>query len=377
MITVETGIYRNQYRDRKTGEIKTSPYLSISYYDANGKQVRESTRPHKSLTYARRLRRKRQEESEAGMLSGPELKKVSFEDLVEGLREHYVVNELRSWDRVEDSLRHLRQFFGRMKATAITARKIKRYTAGRKADGGGNNTINNELTALRSMLRLAHDEERLARVPKIELLEEPPAREGFVRLPGFLAIVKAMIEEGFRAHVGWLKVKYYTGWRKTTVFQLEWSDVREGWLYAPGLKTKNKKPVRRKLTGPLGDAVVSQRAYVDEVQKRTGKIIPHMFCYPNGRQIKDPGDAWKRATKKAGFEGLWIKDLDRSTWQLMVNAGIPEKDIMDAVGRKTRSIADRYNITDEERLAAVDDRLSEVVDGVEPEEKVRALAGGK
>jgi hypothetical protein len=42
----------------------------------------------------------------------------------------------------------------------------------------------------------------------------------------------------------------------------------------------------------------------------------------------------------------------------MVDADIPEKDIMEAVGRKTRSIADRYNITSRKRLQRIGKKLA-------------------
>ncbi|UCC84232.1 MAG: tyrosine-type recombinase/integrase, partial [Gemmatimonadota bacterium] len=235
--------------------------------------------------------------------------------------------------------------------------------------------INRELALIKQMLRLGYDEKLVTHLPKIEMLEEPPPREGFLR-PGEFATLVARMAERHPEHVGWLEVAYWTGWRwRSTVLRLRWADVRDGWLYAPGLLTKNKKPVRRKLLGPLGDAVARQRAYVEQVQKQTGRVVPWMFCYPDGRPIKHPTDAFKNAAKAAGLPNLIMHDFCRSAWQNGVNAGIPEKDLMDAFGRRTRSIADRYNITDEARLAAVDEKLGQVAETARPERKVVNLTG--
>ena len=147
--------------------------------------------------------------------------------------------------------------------------------------------------------------------------------------------------------------------------------------YAPGLKTKNKKAVRQRLIGPPGDSVERQRAYVDEVQRRTGRICQAMFVYPDGRPIKDPIDAFKAAKKQAGFPDLRMHDFCRSVWQNEVNAGVPEKDLMDATGRKTRSIADRYNISDESQLEAVQQRMASAYGRAQPDRKVSSMGEGR
>jgi hypothetical protein len=65
-----------------------------------------------------------------------------------------------------------------------------------------------------------------------------------------------------------------------------------------------------------------------------------------------------------------MHDFCRSVWQNGVNAGVPEKDLMDATGRKTRSIADRYNVTDESRLEAVQQRMGDAYGNAQPDRKV-------
>jgi hypothetical protein len=230
------------------------------------------------------------------------------------------------------------------------------------------------------MLRLGYRRGKVVKLPDFEglFLKEPKPRDQYLELAEFkLLVTKA--EEEFPYLVGFLEVLYWTGWRwQKTVRHLRWEHLREGWLHARGERNKNGEPIRVWLgDGPLGEAVARQGEYVKAVQKRTGKVVPWLFCYPDGRQLRCPTDAFKKVAKAAGFREpcgecgkcknedydhcknlLTLHDFCRSTWQVMVDAGVPEKDIMEHVGRKTRSIADRYNITSRRRLQNVGRKLA-------------------
>ncbi len=56
----------------------------------------------------------------------------------------------------------------------------------------------------------------------------------------------------------------------------------------------------------------------------------------------------------------------------MVELGIPEADIMELVGRETRSILDRYNITNSRRKVAAVKKLTGALDA-KPRRKVVGL----
>jgi len=62
--------------------------------------------------------------------------------------------------------------------------------------------------------------------------------------------------------------------------------------------------------------------------------------------------AWKQATKRAGVAGRLLHDLRRSAARDFRRAGVSEGEIMKLCGWETRSMFDRYNVIDEQDLAA-------------------------
>jgi integrase len=83
---------------------------------------------------------------------------------------------------------------------------------------------------------------------------------------------------------------------------------------------------------------------------RNGLYVFHRHGQPLG--IGALRAAWKRATKRAGLEGMLVHDLRRTAARDFRRAGVSEGEIMKLCGWRTRSMFDRYNIIDEADLAA-------------------------
>src|SRR5262249_59245483 len=87
--------------------------------------------------------------------------------------------------------------------------------------GAANASINRELAALKRLFSLAIEAEKLSSKPKISLLEENNARQGFLDHAGFLALC-----ENLPDHLkDPVKFLYLSGWRVSEMRALEWRDV--------------------------------------------------------------------------------------------------------------------------------------------------------
>jgi site-specific recombinase XerD len=120
-----------------------------------------------------------------GKLPGVHFDHVSFDELAEDLLRDYRLNEKKSLDRTERSVRQLKPVFQGAKVTSISTARIKKYIEQRLEEGAANATVNRELAALRRMLNLGAQSTppKVDRVPHIPMLKERNTRKGFIRKP--------------------------------------------------------------------------------------------------------------------------------------------------------------------------------------------------
>jgi len=320
-------------------------------YSRSGKDFYESSKSRKK-TVAARLLKKREGAVAEGREAGASYERVRFEDLARDLVTDYRVNGRRSLQRTEDSLKHLRRHFGELRGPQITTAQVKEYTQTRLDEGAANGTVNRELAALKRMLRLGYQDDRVARIPYVPMLEESNVREGFFEPSEYVELLKAL--PAYLRPI--VTFAYRTGWRKSEVLGLRWErvDLRQRLVTLTPDETKNKTARTIYLDDELLRLLRSQRL--------RAKDCPFVF-HRNGQEIRDFRGAWARACKEAGLPGKMFHDFRRTAVRNLTRSGTQETVAMKFTGHKTRSVFDRYNITDEEDIKRAAERQHAYLSG--------------
>jgi integrase len=217
-------VRRQEYRDRKTGEVKEHWIVDVSFEHADGRVERKrKVSPVQTRRgaehYERDLRQKllegehRPERKEVPTLAG------FWEDF---MRRHARPNNKPSEIAKKESVyeHHLCEAFGRMRLDQIKALHVDDYKAA-KSDDLEPKTINNHLTILRTALGCAVRWELIAAVPAFDLLDVPKQGFDFLSFEEAEALTAGASGEA-KAMVA---VALNAGLRVSELIALRWADV--------------------------------------------------------------------------------------------------------------------------------------------------------
>src|SRR5437016_5749745 len=154
--------------------------------------------------------------------------------------------------------------------------------------------------------------------------------------------------------------------RKGEISKLEWTTFdRETWtLTLPGRITKNRRPRRLALDGPLR-AIIERRLAARRLDCRLIFWRPHRGAPTLNLQPGAPvriyefRKTWATACQKAGIEagkaGRIFHDLRRTGVRNLRRAGVDRKIAMAISGHRTEAVFERYNIdTDDDLREAIE-----------------------
>lgn len=277
-------------------------------------------------------------------LFGEAPRPLAFDGLVALLKSEYGRRRLRSWDRAERAIHHLRKTFGTLPAAAITRKQVSDYMAKRQDEGAQGGTIRAECAYLKRMLRLACAERALRSMPVFPTLPTSAARQGFFAEDEVLGVVSNLEQPvADLVYALWI-----TGWRRREVQFLMWKDVdtQAGEITL----TEDRSKTGDSRVFPFG-ASPSLAKIIKTRYLARGKDSVYVFERSLGEPIKDFRGAWAKACKAAGLDKRMPHDFRRSRARHLSRLGVPEKVIMDLSGWKTRAMLDRYNITSRRDLA--------------------------
>jgi len=336
---------------------KGSNNFWIKYY-RNGKCYRESSGSPRKMV-AKRLLDKREGDIAQGKVPGVHFDKVTFDQLAEDFLRDYKINQKKSLKRARQSVNHLKVFFENSNVPEITTPKIREYIGGRMEEGVSNATINRELAALKRMLNLGAQQTPplVDRVPHIPMLKENNTRKGFFEHWEFLALRDALPDY----LKGFVTFAYKDGWRFEEICGLTWSrvDLSQGIVRLEAGETKNDDARTVYLDKELTDVF----RYQWEIRKEREIITPYVF--PNSRgndRIKDIRGSWYKACETAGIGKRFFHDFRRTAVRNMIRADISERVAMMISGHRTRSVFDRYNITNNTDLIEASKKQEKYLD---------------
>ena len=339
------------------------PYLRgkiwwIKYYVPGEAQPRYESSKSTTKNGAIRLLNQRRSEIDSRQVS-------SANATVGDLLRLYLADQLKqgrhSYKQAEGYVRlHLDSAFSKIKASAITTPTIDRFIEQKQIAGYASATINRWLEALRRAYTLGTSAlpPLVYTAPKIEMLEEDNVREGFLEHEQYVAF-RGELPDHQRLI---LVIGYHLGMRRGEILTLRWDQVdwKENLIRLEKKQTKGKQARVAPLYGEL-------RAWLEMAYAARQGDCPFIVSW-KGAGISQVKTAWNKARERANVPTLLVHDLRRTAVRNMIRAGIPEKQAMRISGHKSRSMFDRYDITDERDIQIAGQKLARYL-----EEKGKAV----
>lgn len=197
--------------------------------------------------------------------------------------------------------------------------------------GVSNATTNRRIQVLRAVLRRAHLEwEWIDRLPRFRLLKEPQGRVRYLTRQEAARLL-AELPEHLRAMV---RFSLATGWRRSNVTRLRWSnvDLERGMAWVDATEAKGK----RAIPAPLNAEAMQV------LKEQCGKHSEWVFTYKDKPQSQTSTTAWRQALQRAGIENFRWHDL-RHTWASWhAQGGTPMHVLQKLGGWATPAMVQRY-----------------------------------
>ena len=348
-------LYRRKRKDPETGQLlETGPWW-MKFYDC-GHPIAQSTGKYEKRE-AKAVLQKAEAKVLEGQREGSTVNRTRFDDLVVVLQQEYEMKGRKTWGRRLQHITHLRKSFGGIRIKAISSEQLGNYISKRLKEGAANATINRELDCLHRMMILGSRQTpaKVGRMPHFPKLAETNVREGFFSHDEFLALRKVA---PFHIKVA-LTIGYYSGMRLREIIGekgLRWDqvDFEERCIRLSSIQTKTKTP--RVIF--MADDFYNVLGKAKELRDRDFPTCPFV-CHINGKSFGQLRHGWNVACKRIGLEGKTFHDLRRTGVRNLVRAGVSETVAMKISGHKTRSVFDRYNVTNEADLKKAADQLNQ------------------
>lgn len=301
-------------------------------YSVDGVRKRESCKTNvreEALAYLQR----RQGRLASGALLTPD--RVTVRDLLNLLLDDYDTRQVaQAYIAALKVKSILLPKLGDVKAARMGSARVKEYVEARlkKVKPA---TVNRELGMLHRAFQLGYNQDPplVARVPYLPRLTEDEPRKGFLRPQAYHKLLAELPSELQLLFV----IAYHVGLRRGALLRIRWSqvDLNANTIWMDGCR-QNRKPE------PIAVPIYGDMKKFLSIQPRTSEFLLARGSKP----ILDFRESWDVACARAGVPDLLFHDLRRTAVRNLRRAGIPESVIMKITGHRTRSVFERYNITD-------------------------------
>jgi integrase len=252
---------------------------------------------------------------------------------------------------------HVLDFFGRDRdVRTIRRADLEAFKRKLHENGKAPTTINNALTAVRQILKLAHVEELIEAVPEVRNVRVSSESKGRALTPEEVLALLNNIDPRYPEARQYLAFVVNTGLRKSEANAMKW-----GWIdwerRLMRVPASVRKGARSGLVVPLNDAAL---AILDERFShgtKRGKPLP---TGPDDRVWlnKKHDRARNSAATAAGLGRVRTHDLRHTRGSLLYAAGASLPEVRDLLGHKTMAMVNRYAHSYGERLQEVAERVS-------------------
>lgn len=345
------GVYRQQYKDKKTGELK---HTKVWYYEFiyAGERIRESAKTtRKTIAIeAEKQRRLQLEQAMAGIpVEGRQLRIRAVNDFVETYMGRYELDH-RGRDQsilsARNRLAHVKRLLGRFLLSDLAEDVIRNYIRTRLDEGVGGRTVNMEVGELARAIgkpwsvlwpKVRKQEERkdvgvaLSSEEEQRLLDASSANKRWY-------LVAIMI-----------RLALLTGMRIGEITRLTWRQIDFGRRVVTVGKAKTAAGTGRQI--PMNnDLLALVSAHAEWFRGRFGETRPEYYLFPFGkpaptdptRPITTVKTAWT-SIRKAAKVKCRIHDLRHTVATKMAEAGVPESTMLALLGHMSRAMLERYS----------------------------------
>jgi integrase len=346
-------VYRPQYNDKKTGELKRTKTWYYQFIFA-GRLIKESAKTT-SKTVAKEAEKKRRRELEEGfngIVDARDERIRPVRELAGGFVKDYRIRQPKSASFAEHAIAHVNRLLGELMAVDVTDRTITKYQTDRLTEGAAPKTINEEVGFLLRLLPVAHagairaqlkQQRKLKlkvskRVGKAYSLEEKASLLG--------ATKGAKRSKGI--HLATMLAQH-AGMRDKEIRTLQWW----GFDLVNRIVTvgQSKTDAGTGRTIPMNeDLLAAAVEYAKWYIERFTATTPDWYVFPFGKpRPNDPTrpqttlkTAWRNARKNAGVEGRFHDNRHTFVTDL-AESGAGDEVIRDMAGHVSKDMLKHYS----------------------------------